>query len=80
MRDLVYASTVIVIIWGGIFFYLLGLDRRVRRLEARRGAEAPGKGEPGGSTIVSSTTPAEGTPTPPEPVPQAAEETEEETG
>jgi len=33
MSDLVYASLVILIIWAGIFFWVLGLDRRLRRLE-----------------------------------------------
>ncbi|MFO7767821.1 MAG: CcmD family protein [bacterium] len=33
MSDLTYASLTILIIWGGIFFYLFTLDRRLRRLE-----------------------------------------------
>ena len=33
MSDLIYASITILIIWGGIFFYLFTLDRRLRRLE-----------------------------------------------
>jgi len=34
MGDLVYAALVIIIIWAGIFFYLAGQDRRLKRLEA----------------------------------------------
>jgi len=34
MGDLGYATMVIVIIWAGIFFYLAGQDRRLKRLEA----------------------------------------------
>ena len=33
MGDLVYAALVIVIIWAGIFFYLAGQSRRLKRLE-----------------------------------------------
>jgi|GEM_PF-1559688 len=33
MSDLVYASVVILIIWAGIFLWVFGLDRRLRRLE-----------------------------------------------
>lgn len=33
MGDLTYAAVVIAFIWAGIFFYLFGLDRRLRRLE-----------------------------------------------
>jgi len=33
MSDLLWATLTIVLIWGGIFAYLLGLDRRLRRLE-----------------------------------------------
>jgi CcmD family protein len=33
MGDLTYATITIVIIWGGIFLYLLTLHRRLRRLE-----------------------------------------------
>jgi CcmD family protein len=33
MSDLIWATLTILLIWGGIFIYLLGLDRRLRRLE-----------------------------------------------
>ncbi len=33
MDKLIYATIVILVIWGGIFLFLLGLDRRLRRLE-----------------------------------------------
>lgn len=49
MGDLLYATIVIVIIWGGIFFYLLSLDRRVRSLE---GMGTGAASEEAGSRIV----------------------------
>jgi hypothetical protein len=33
MDKLLYATIVVLVIWGGFFFFLLGLDRRLRRLE-----------------------------------------------
>jgi len=33
MGDLVYATLVIIIIWAGIFVYLAGQNRRLKRLE-----------------------------------------------
>lgn len=33
MSNLVYAALVIIIIWAGIFFYLVGLERRLKRVE-----------------------------------------------
>jgi CcmD family protein len=51
MGDLMYAAIVIVIIWAGIFFYLVSLDRRVRNLEGK-GSGAAGDGA--GSRVVSS--------------------------
>ena len=33
MGDLVYATLVITIIWAGIFIYLTGQSRRLKRLE-----------------------------------------------
>ena len=33
MGDLAYATLVIIIIWGGIFVYLTGQNRRLKRLE-----------------------------------------------
>ncbi len=33
MSDLTWATLTVLLIWGGIFVYLLGLDRRLRRLE-----------------------------------------------
>ena len=33
MGDLVYATLVITIIWAGIFVYLTGQSRRLKRLE-----------------------------------------------
>jgi len=77
MSDLVYAAIVIVVIWGGIFFYLVGLDRRVRRLEAT-GSAAMGGEETGGSTVVSARTPAEPAETDVEPAETEAETTEAE--
>jgi CcmD family protein len=48
MGDLVYAALVIIVIWAGIFFYLVGLDRRLRRLEQMlQGGSAPGTGQSG---------------------------------
>ena len=53
MSDLAYASLVILIIWAGIFFWVLGLDRRLRRLErtlpARLEQEEKPPAEPGPS-------------------------------
>ena len=50
MGDLMYATIVILIIWGGIFLYLNRLNRRMKRLEQLRSTEAPAEG----STVVSS--------------------------
>jgi hypothetical protein len=33
MGDLTWAALVIIIIWGGIFLYLAGQSRRLKRLE-----------------------------------------------
>jgi CcmD family protein len=35
MDNLIYATIVILVIWAGVFLFLLGLDRRLRRLERR---------------------------------------------
>ena len=40
MGDLFYASLVIVIIWGGIFFYQTVLARRLKRLEDLQAADS----------------------------------------
>jgi CcmD family protein len=40
MDKLTYATIVIMVIWGGVFFYLFTLDRRLRRLEKSAGSEA----------------------------------------
>lgn len=45
MSDLVYAALVIIIIWAGIFFYLVGLDRRLKRLEKLLGEGSVRGGE-----------------------------------
>ena len=57
MGDLVYAALVITIIWAGIFVYLVGQNRRLKRLEefvsgmSDREPVSPDGGsvEPGGS-------------------------------
>jgi CcmD family protein len=86
MGDLVYAAIVILVIWGGIFFYLVTLDRRVRALE---GSEAGATSDDEGSRVVSgpATSPASAGPAvPPDPAevattaPEAREEPAEPTG
>jgi hypothetical protein len=32
-ESLIWVAAVTIVIWGGLFLYCLGLDRRVRRLE-----------------------------------------------
>jgi CcmD family protein len=39
MSDLVYATVTILLIWGGVFFYVFVLDRRLRRLEKHVAAQ-----------------------------------------
>jgi CcmD family protein len=36
-----YVAAVNIVIWAGIFGYLMYLDRRVRAAEARSGGETP---------------------------------------
>ena len=45
MSNLVYAALVIIIIWAGIFFYLVALDRRLKRLEKLLGEGSVPGGE-----------------------------------
>ncbi len=48
MSDLLYASIVIVIIWAGIFLWVLKLDRRLRYLENA----LSGKSQPASEPVV----------------------------
>lgn len=34
--SMLWVAVVMVVIWAGIFFYCLGLDRRLRRLEEQK--------------------------------------------
>jgi len=71
MGDLMYATIVILIIWGGIFLYLNLLNRRLKRLEQLR---ASGDSAAGSTVVTAGSSPSAVEPPPRTDEPQQASE------